>query len=122
MTIPQLEETIYYIRMKLEENERRSNKVDQSKIWVPLTKWYLLKRKTMIKQSKQIKKRLPAVQLLALGFSPDFSWRRPTYPTILVIVGMGQIYRCAFTATSAVCVTGLTTLNTAEHWNSAGQF
>ena len=27
-----------------------------------------------------------------------------------------------FTATSAVCVTGLTTLNTAAHWNEAGQF
>ncbi|MGC3139281.1 potassium transporter TrkG, partial [Enterococcus faecium] len=27
-----------------------------------------------------------------------------------------------FTATSAVCVTGLTTLYTAVHWYSAGQF
>lgn len=32
MTIPQLEETIYYIRMKLgRKRARRSNKVDQSK-------------------------------------------------------------------------------------------
>lgn len=77
----------------------------------------------MIKQSKQIKKRLPAVQLLALDFSPDFSWRRPTYPTIFSNSGHGTNFIDAlFTATSAVCVTGLTTLNTAEHWNSAGQF
>ena len=27
-----------------------------------------------------------------------------------------------FTTTSAVCVTGLSTVNTAEHWNSLGQF
>ncbi|MDV7830196.1 TrkH family potassium uptake protein [Enterococcus faecium] len=78
----------------------------------------------MIKQSKQIKKRLPAVQLLALGFF------------LLILVGGGLLtlpffsnsghgtnfIDALFTATSAVCVTGLTTLNTAEHWNSAGQF
>lgn len=78
----------------------------------------------MIKQNKQIKKRLPAVQLLALGFF------------LLILVGGGLLtlpffsnsghgtnfIDALFTATSAVCVTGLTTLNTAEHWNSAGQF
>lgn len=63
----------------------------------------------MIKQSKQIKKRLPAVQLLALGFF------------LLILVGGGLLtlpffsnsghgtnfIDALFTATSAVCVDGI---------------
>ncbi|MBP1048373.1 Trk family potassium uptake protein [Enterococcus sp. BWM-S5] len=69
------------------------------------------------------KKHLSAVQVLALGFLliifvggsllslPFFSKNGEATPFIDAL----------FTATSAVCVTGLTTLNTAMHWNPAGQ-
>lgn len=73
---------------------------------------------------KRVKRRLSPVQLIAAGFF------------VLIICGGGLLtlpffsqsgestsfIDALFTATSAVCVTGLTTLNTAEHWNSAGQF
>ncbi|MBF8808407.1 MAG: TrkH family potassium uptake protein [Enterococcus lacertideformus] len=73
---------------------------------------------------KNIRKRLSPVQLIAAGFF------------VLILVGGGLLtlpffsnsgestdfVDALFTATSAICVTGLTTLNTAEHWNSAGQF
>ncbi|MCC9080094.1 hypothetical protein LOS21_12880 [Enterococcus faecium] len=51
----------------------------------------------MIKQSKQIKKRLPAVQLLALGFFLLIlvGGGLLTLP-FLVIVGMGQILSMRF--------------------------
>ncbi len=51
----------------------------------------------MIKQSKQIKKRLPAVQLLALGFFLLIlvGGGLLTYH-FLVIVGMGQILSMRF--------------------------
>ncbi|WP_086347251.1 TrkH family potassium uptake protein [Candidatus Enterococcus clewellii] len=69
------------------------------------------------------KKHFSAVQILALGFLliifiggsllslPFFSNSGEATPFIDSL----------FTATSAVCVTGLTTLNTAMHWNPAGQ-
>ncbi|MGX7350598.1 TrkH family potassium uptake protein [Enterococcus canis] len=71
----------------------------------------------------QERRRFSAVQLLALGFF------------LLILVGgsllslpifsrSGEFTNyldSLFTATSAVCVTGLTTLNTAEHWNEWGQ-
>lgn len=73
---------------------------------------------------KNVRKRLSPVQLLSAGFF------------CLIFLGGGLLtlpffsrsgestsfIDALFTATSAVCVTGLTTLNTAEHWNSAGQF
>ncbi|MGX7245712.1 TrkH family potassium uptake protein [Enterococcus quebecensis] len=71
----------------------------------------------------KIKKRLSAVQVLALGFIvlifiggslltlPFFSRSGTATPFIDAL----------FTAVSAVCVTGLTTLNTALHWNAYGQ-
>lgn len=77
----------------------------------------------MFKKKKQFRS-VNAVQMLALGFAviilvggslltlPFFS-RNGTFTPFIDAV---------FTATSATCVTGLTTLNTAEHWNSAGQF
>lgn len=70
-----------------------------------------------------VKKRLSAVQVLALGFIvlifvggallslPLFSRSGHATPFIDAL----------FTAVSAVCVTGLTTLNTALHWNAYGQ-
>lgn len=71
---------------------------------------------------KRYKKRLTPVQILALGF---FS---------VIIIGsvllmlpisskagvMTPFIDALFTATSAVCVTGLVTLNTAEHWSYFG--
>lgn len=71
----------------------------------------------------KLKKRLSAVQVLALGFLvlifvggallslPIFSRSGNATPFIDAL----------FTAVSAVCVTGLTTLNTALHWNAYGQ-
>lgn len=51
----------------------------------------------MIKQSKQIKKRLPAVQLLALGFFLLILVGGGYLPYhFLVIVGMGQILSMRF--------------------------
>jgi trk system potassium uptake protein TrkH len=69
------------------------------------------------------KKRVAPVQFLAVGFA------------LVVFIGTlllrlpvatvkGQFtpwVDCIFTATSAVCVTGLTTLNTAEHWTYFGK-
>ncbi|MGC6767577.1 TrkH family potassium uptake protein [Enterococcus sp. LJL51] len=69
------------------------------------------------------KKHFSVVQVLALGFFliiftggillslPIFSRSGEATPFIDAL----------FTATSAVCVTGLTTVNTALHWNPAGQ-
>lgn len=73
---------------------------------------------------KTLFERISAVQLLALGFFfvillggtlltfPAFS--RSGEPTAFI--------DALFTSTSATCVTGLVTLNTAAHWNEAGQF
>lgn len=72
---------------------------------------------------KKNKRRLSPVQILALGFA------------IVIFIGAclltlpissrdGSItpfIDCIFTSTSAVCVTGLTTLNTAEHWSYFGK-
>ncbi|OTN90145.1 hypothetical protein A5819_002644 [Enterococcus sp. 7E2_DIV0204] len=75
------------------------------------------------KLASKLKKRLSAVQVLALGFIvlifvggtllslPIFSRSGNATPFIDAL----------FTAVSAVCVTGLTTLNTALHWNAYGQ-
>lgn len=77
----------------------------------------------VFKKKKQFRS-VNAVQMLALGFAgiillggslltlPFFS-RSGTFTPFIDAV---------FTATSATCVTGLTTLNTAEHWNTAGHF
>lgn len=71
----------------------------------------------------KLAKKITPVQLLALGFLslillggillslPFFS--RSGEATSFI--------DALFTATSATCVTGLTTLNTAEHWNQYGQ-
>ena len=73
---------------------------------------------------KKRNKKISPVQLIAAGFF------------VLILIGGGLLslpmfsqngeqtnfLDALFTATSAICVTGLTTLNTAEHWNSAGQF
>jgi trk system potassium uptake protein TrkH len=72
---------------------------------------------------KNLRSRLSSVQILALGFGllivsggalltlPIFSREHTFTPFIDAL----------FTATSAVCVTGLTTVNTALHWNEYGQ-
>jgi trk system potassium uptake protein TrkH len=72
---------------------------------------------------KNLRGRLSSVQVLALGFGllifsggalltlPVFSREQTFTPFIDAL----------FTATSAVCVTGLTTVNTALHWNEYGQ-
>ncbi len=68
-------------------------------------------------------KKLTPVQILALGFA------------IVILIGVfflglpissrdgtrTSLIDCIFTATSAVCVTGLVTLNTAEHWSYFGK-
>ncbi|THE13869.1 Trk family potassium uptake protein [Enterococcus hirae] len=73
---------------------------------------------------KKLKRQLLPVQLIAVGFF------------LLILLGGSLLslpyfsnsgeptdfLDAFFTATSAVCVTGLTTLNTAAHWNEAGQF
>ncbi|EOL42215.1 V-type sodium ATP synthase subunit J [Enterococcus phoeniculicola] len=78
----------------------------------------------MRKKKRQATKQMTAVQLLAVGF------------LVLILLGGGLLtlpffsnsgtftpfIDAVFTATSAVCVTGLTTLNTVEHWNEFGQF
>lgn len=76
------------------------------------------------KKRKQNNRPLSPVQLLALGFFvlillggslltlPIFS--RTSEPTPFI--------DALFTATSAICVTGLTTVSTVEHWNELGQF
>ncbi|MGG5359021.1 MULTISPECIES: TrkH family potassium uptake protein [unclassified Enterococcus] len=76
------------------------------------------------KERKQNNRPLSPVQLLALGFFvlillggslltlPIFS--RTNEPTPFI--------DALFTATSAICVTGLTTVSTVEHWNELGQF
>lgn len=72
---------------------------------------------------KKNKRRLSPVQILALGFA------------IVIFIGaclltlpiasrdgsMTPFVDCIFTSTSAVCVTGLVTLNTAEHWSYFGK-
>lgn len=79
-----------------------------------------MKKKSIV---TKLKKRLSAVQVLALGFIlliflggalltlPVFSRSGTSTPFIDAL----------FTSVSAVCVTGLTTLNTALHWNAYGQ-
>lgn len=75
------------------------------------------------KQLARITNRISAVQFLALGFF------------LLIMIGGSLLtlpfftnsgegtpfIDAVFVATSAVCVTGLTTVNTAEHWNTGGQ-
>ncbi|MCY6370555.1 TrkH family potassium uptake protein [Clostridium ganghwense] len=69
------------------------------------------------------KRKLSPVQILALGF------------VIVIVIGafllrlpiaskndsITPFIDCIFTSTSAVCVTGLTTVNTAEHWSYFGK-
>lgn len=77
----------------------------------------------MFKAKKRIPTHISPGQLLALGFllliflggsllSLPFFSRDGEFTSFIDAV---------FTATSAVCVTGLTTLNTAAHWNEWGQ-
>ena len=73
---------------------------------------------------KRVRKRLSPVQLIAAGFCILilFGGSLLTLPFFSRSGESTHFIDALFTATSAVCVTGLTTLNTAEHWNSAGQF
>ncbi|MGL9903905.1 potassium/sodium uptake protein NtpJ [Enterococcus sp. DIV0802c] len=73
---------------------------------------------------KRVRKRLSPVQLIAAGFFILilFGGSLLTLPFFSHSGESTHFIDALFTATSAVCVTGLTTLNTAEHWNSAGQF
>ncbi len=68
-------------------------------------------------------KKLTPVQILALGFALVIA-----IGVILLSLPMATrdgtrtpLIDCIFTATSAVCVTGLVTLNTAEHWSYFGK-
>ncbi|MEI5995443.1 TrkH family potassium uptake protein [Candidatus Enterococcus mansonii] len=79
-----------------------------------------MKKKTF---TQKIKKRLSAVQIIALGFIL-LIFLGGTLLTLPVFSRSGQatpFIDALFTAVSAVCVTGLTTLNTALHWNAYGQ-
>ena len=73
---------------------------------------------------KRVRKRLSPVQLIAAVFFILilFGGSLLTLPFFSRSGESTHFIDALFTATSAVCVTGLTTLNTAEHWNSAGQF
>ena len=73
---------------------------------------------------KRVRKRLSPVQLIAAGFFILilFGGSLLTLPFFSRSGESTHFIDALFTPTSAVCVTGLTTLNTAEHWNSAGQF
>ena len=73
---------------------------------------------------KRVRKRLSPVQLIAAGFFILilFGGSLLTLPFFSRSGESTHFIDALFTATSAVCVTGLTTLNTAEHLNSAGQF
>ena len=75
-------------------------------------------------KKKRVRKRLSPVQLIAAGFFILilFGGSLLTLPFFSRSGESTHFIDALFTATSAVCVTGLTTLNTAEHWNSAGQF
>lgn len=72
---------------------------------------------------KKIDKHLSAVQVIALGFF-TLIFVGGSLLTLPIFSRSGEATNfidALFTATSAVCVTGLTTLNTALHWNPAGQ-
>ncbi|MGN8981914.1 TrkH family potassium uptake protein [Enterococcus villorum] len=73
---------------------------------------------------KRVRKRISPVQLIAAGFFVLIltGGALLTLPFFSQSGESTRVIDALFTATSAVCVTGLTTLNTAEHWNSAGQF
>lgn len=71
----------------------------------------------------QLFQKLSAVQLLAFGFfALIFTGGSLLSLPFFSRSGEATNYLDAlFTATSAICVTGLTTLNTVEHWNGLGQ-
>lgn len=76
----------------------------------------------MLKQLKKI--RLATPQLISLGFATVI-----LVGSLLLMLPIssrtGEVTSfidALFTATSATCVTGLTTVNTAEHWTPFGQF
>lgn len=78
----------------------------------------------MVKVKRAVFKKISAVQLLALGFF-EVIVMGGTLLTLPFFSRNGEftpLVDAMFTATSAVCVTGLTTLNTAAHWNASGQF
>lgn len=75
------------------------------------------------KLASKLKKRLSAVQVLALGFIV-LIFVGGTFLSLPIFSRSGNatpFIDALFTAVSAVCVTGLTTLNTALHWNAYGQ-
>ncbi|KAF1295725.1 Trk family potassium uptake protein [Enterococcus sp. JM4C] len=78
----------------------------------------------MKKKRRQQSKHLTAVQLLAFGFLVliFLGGTLLTFPFFSHTGTWTPFIDALFTATSAVCVTGLTTLNTVEHWNELGQF
>ncbi|MBE6048312.1 MAG: Trk family potassium uptake protein [Clostridium sp.] len=78
----------------------------------------------MVNKSKKIRKGLEGVQILAIGFllliimgaiilSLPISSRKGQYTNFLDSL---------FTSTSAVCVTGLVTVDTGTYWSSFGKF
>lgn len=72
---------------------------------------------------KKVSKHFSAVQVLASGFLL-LIFTGGTLLTLPIFSRSGEATNfidALFTATSAVCVTGLTTVNTALHWNPAGQ-
>lgn len=75
------------------------------------------------KLATKLKKRLSAVQVLALGFIVLIfvGGILLTFPIFSRSGNATPFIDALFTAVSAVCVTGLTTLNTALHWNAYGQ-
>ncbi|MEG3032841.1 MAG: potassium transporter TrkG, partial [Enterococcus sp.] len=74
---------------------------------------------------KQLKKgHLATPQLISLGFATVI-----LCGALLLMLpissrsgGVTPFIDALFTATSATCVTGLTTVNTAQHWTPFGQF
>lgn len=74
---------------------------------------------------KQLKKgHLATPQLISLGFATVILCGALllTLPISSRSGGVTPFIDALFTATSATCVTGLTTVNTAQHWTPFGQF
>ncbi|MFV0561056.1 MAG: TrkH family potassium uptake protein [Enterococcus sp.] len=76
-----------------------------------------------MKKKKMKQKKLTTAQGIAIGFL-GFILIGALLLTLPIMSKSGtatNFLDALFTATSAVCVTGLTTLNTAEHWSVEGQ-
>lgn len=78
----------------------------------------------MMNKKKRWSFKLYPIQFIALGFAATILLGSLLL-TLPIVTQSGEstpFIDALFTATSATCVTGLTTLTTSEHWNMGGQF